>query len=108
MTARQPISPDQWQHITITSDGKLSANGMPQAEIYINGEAVTTVPGAQGERDFKAPQTSTITAESVPLIIGSDLYADPNKRNFFKGEIDELTIFDGHMTAEQVKDAFLR
>ena len=108
ITARHPISPDQWQHITITSSGTLNANEIPQAEIYINGKAVTTIPGAHGERDFKAPQTSTITAQSVPLIIGSDLYADRNQRHFFKGEIDELILFDGHMTAEEVGALFLQ
>jgi len=106
ITAREPVSPNQWQHVTITSGGKLNANGLPQAEIYINGNMVKTIPGGQTLVDFQKPQTSTVTLNAVPLIIGGDLYPTPKKRHTFHGEIDELTIFDGHMTAEEVKHHF--
>jgi len=102
------MMPNQWLHVTITSDGNLNANGLPRAEIYLNGDMLKTIPGGQTTVDFQNPQTSTTTLKSVPLIIGGDLYSDPKKRHSFHGEIDELTIFDAHMTAEEVKHHFLQ
>ncbi|NWK55068.1 FecR domain-containing protein [Verrucomicrobiaceae bacterium N1E253] len=106
ITANQPIQPDQWQHITITSTGKLNAKGLPQADIYLNGHKAKTIPGAQGAREATAPKTTIITNQAVPLMIGCDLYPDIGKRKFFTGEIDELKIFDGYMSEKEAKHLF--
>ena len=104
ITSRAILPADTWQHVVITSNGKLTDKGLPQAEIYLNGNLMSIIHGAQGPREITPPKTTTITSQSVPLMIGCDLYPNQGDRNFFTGEIDELKIFDGYMTTEDVQE----
>lgn len=103
VTSDLAITPDVWQHILVTSPGTLNEKGLPHAEIYIDGQITKTFPGAIGPRSLDMPKTTTITSQSVPLLIGSDLYSNQQQRKFFTGEIDELTIYDGYMTKRDVQ-----
>ena len=53
-------------------------------------------------------ETSTNTRTSTPLLIGADLFPRLDDRNFFNGKIDELYIFDGNMTEDDVQNIFNR
>ena len=103
LTGKTPITPDQWNRITISSNGQLDDNDRPQAQFYINGRHVVTHHGKQGKHDPVNPNTITDTHGSVPLTIGSDLWPEIANKAFFHGEIDELYIFDGYLTDKEVQ-----
>ncbi|NWK55072.1 FecR domain-containing protein [Verrucomicrobiaceae bacterium N1E253] len=104
LTATSPLATNQWQHITVTSSDLLDDFGFPQAQLYINGIQQKSSYEKQGQSPLDSPiQTSTTNLKSSPLMIGSDLFVAPKDRNLFRGQIDELYIFDGHMTTKEVK-----
>ena len=100
---------NEWVHITATSTGKVGKKGYPEATLYINGEKQPTVYAKQIKNPLDHPiETSTSTRTSTPLLIGADLFPRLEDRNFFNGKIDELYIFDGHMTEGEVQKVFNR
>lgn len=104
LTSQSSIQPGQWQHITVTSNGELNDEGFPHAEFYMNGtKQAASYQGLKGAESFLDLGTTTMTHGAAPLMIGSDLYTNQKSRNLFRGQIDELFIFDGHMTELDVK-----
>ena len=109
LTAKPVLSTNEWVHITATSTGKVGKKGYPEATLYINGEKQPTVYAKQIKNPLDHPiETSTSTRTSTPLLIGADLFPRLEDRNFFNGKIDELYIFDGHMTEGEVQKVFNR
>src|SRR5690606_14555216 len=77
-----PIPPSEWSHIAVTKSGT-------SIQIYINGVPVTT--NASGQTDYQTASQST-----GPLQIGNF------GTNIFKGEIDEVRIWNTARTAGQI------
>lgn len=90
----------QWHHVVISYSGKPNDAGYYQEEVYIDGEpvAVEIVEGRKEPVD-----TSIITKGAKPLSIGVTLRRRTQKRHFFQGLIDELYIYEGYMSENQVK-----
>ena len=102
------LNDGKWHYIVATSTGLLNEKGLLQAELYVDGkkEQIThqTFQVRKNAPSSKGFDTNTVTKNSQPLMIGSDLMKDVSARTFFKGEIDELTIYDGYMTSKNVKE----
>ncbi|MEL6105722.1 MAG: DUF1553 domain-containing protein [Planctomycetota bacterium] len=82
----QGLKPEQWQHLFVTYDGTSKASGL---KIYLDGKELEW----SIERDGLS---ETIKTERS-LLIGS---RHPGSR--FKGEIDEVSVFDRRLTDAEV------
>ncbi|MEO1530420.1 MAG: DUF1553 domain-containing protein, partial [Planctomycetota bacterium] len=83
---KQGLKAGQWQHLFVTYDGTSKASGI---KVYLDGE----------ELEWSVQQDSlkdTIQTERT-LLIGS---RHPGSR--FKGEIDEVSVFDRRLTSSEV------
>lgn len=101
------LADGRWHHIAATSSGLKNPSGLPDAELYVDGVKEETSYG--GHVDLSASptmDTDTIAKKSMPLIIGSDLNPAAENRLYFQGEIDELTIFDGHLPENEIQALF--
>lgn len=78
-----------WSHLAATWDGS-------SLKLYLNGESVTDV-----DTDI-----TTLRTNSFDLILGYDVIRS-DSRMVWKGELDELSIWNVALTAEQVKDRML-
>jgi hypothetical protein len=72
---------DSWSHLALTYDSAT-------IRFYVNGEEVSRI-----EED------SPITTSNRPLFIGGD----QSQGQYFHGRIDEVRIFNGPRTAEQIR-----
>ncbi len=101
------LADGKWHYIVATTTGEQSEQGSLQAELYVDGKQEPTSfhsdPTVLNKPRSPKLNTNNKTNNAVPLIIGSSLSRNIRSRTFFKGKIDELTIYDGHMTSEEVK-----
>ncbi len=81
---------DRWHHLFVTYDGSSTAAG---ARIYLDGKPAPT-------RVEKDKLTQTIQ-NSVPLQIGRR-----NKANSFKGDIDDVRIYNRRLTDKEVAQIY--
>ena len=87
VTTKKRLSPDQWHHVFAVYDGSSKAKGL---QIFVDGELW----------DWKIEQnglTETMKTDKT-LLIGS---RHPGSK--FKGEIDEIQIFDRNLSSQEVK-----
>jgi len=87
--AKKPIAADTWQHVVITSDGTGKAAGI---RIYVGGELQ--------EVEVQNDTLSASAKTTAPVRLGSR-----TDGGGFNGSIDDLAIYRGAMTAEDVKQA---
>jgi hypothetical protein len=90
--AREPVAPDEWQHVTVTYDGSSTAAGL---RLFLNGNPLPT----QVVRDGMQKSASLATHGSGQLTLG-ERFRD---RGFTGGEIDELQIYDRAITPLEVR-----
>lgn len=98
------LADGRWHHIAVTTSGITGKTGLPEAELYVDGARESASYG--GHVDLSASpamDTDTINRKSMPLMIGSDLNPVAEDRAYFQGEIDELTIFDGHLPESEIR-----
>ncbi|NWK55805.1 FecR domain-containing protein [Verrucomicrobiaceae bacterium N1E253] len=95
------LSRGTWHHIIITHGQQTNEN--PQAQVYINGipETITTQ-----RKSKESPKASTRTRKAVPLLIGSSLHYATGRRKTLHASLDELYLFDGHMSPAQAQQLF--
>ena len=72
---------NQWSHLAVVFNGS-------QAQFYVNGTLVST-----------KPLTASITARGKPVRIG----ADATTRQFFRGVLDNLRIYNRTLTASEIQ-----
>ena len=102
--SQDTLDTNQWHHIIVTSMENAIAEDIPTASIYIDGRRQLTSVSTQGKGLQSGPiSTNTSSAHSRPLLIGSDLYQNLDQRQLFDGLIDEIYIFDGYMTDNDVE-----
>lgn len=98
------LADGEWHHIAVTTTGELNDQGATQVEIYIDGKFEHTTPlSVAGIKSRFILETNTAHQNAVPLMIGTTLQHQAGQRFTLKGCIDELTIFDGHMTQQEVR-----
>lgn len=98
------LEPDRWHHILVTSSDKPTEKGLPSADLYIDFQAEKyNYLGFTGVPKNKGMNTETQTRNAHPLLIGRSIAPHLSKIPSFNGMIDELTIYDGYMTASDVK-----
>lgn len=101
LNTRESLDPGQWHHVLVSSSGKLDSQNRPQAEIYLNGQRIRSIPRPIGTQVLKTPDTKTLTLSALPLVIGNDLRVR-SQQTPMQGVIDELYVFDGYMSQEDV------
>jgi hypothetical protein len=84
---KQDMSPDVWHHVVITSDGSGKAAGI---RIYVDGELQ--------ESQFHADSLTATIKNPTPFRLASR--SDGAK---FKGNVDDLALWNRTLTAEEVK-----
>lgn len=75
-----PVVPGQWQHLAATWDGRT-------VRYYFNGQP-----------DGSSPFEATLSSNNNPLGLGA---RSPGV-HFFAGSLDEVRVYDGALTAEEV------
>ena len=80
------VSWDQWSNIVIVNDGTT-------AKTYING--IEKASGATG---------GSLVVDNTPLYIGRNL--DGGNVQYFKGQIEDVIIFNQALTAQQIKSLY--
>jgi len=99
------LADNKWHHIAITTSGQPDAQGKLNLQLYVDGHLevmkyTANEISADGKFDLL---TDTSHRRSVPLLIGTTIQHNLKQRQTLKGAIDELMIFDGHMTAKEIK-----
>jgi len=103
--SNKPLTLGQWHHIVASYSGLPDKHGQYQTEIYIDGTRVKMTTTKQWANNSMQAQTATHTPNAQPLSIGTTIRPNSlaNRRSTLKGMIDELTIFEGHMTESQIQ-----
>ncbi len=83
------ISKGVWTHVAVVYDGSKPSGS--RVEVYINGQLDKTA----------AESSSTLANYASDLYIGELHY--PNEFKVFKGELDEVKIFDRALNADQIR-----
>jgi hypothetical protein len=83
------IRDGRWRHVAVVFDPAVVGDLAAKTAIYLDGRRQT--PSA-------AKSTIVNTRTSLPLLLG----ANPNGK-LFRGELDELYVFSGALTAEEVQ-----
>jgi hypothetical protein len=98
--AVDPLTPQEWHHVTMTYDGSSKATGL---KLYLNGEPMKT-------RVVKDHLTNSITDWiKVPNpsprrhIVMGHRYRD---RGFVNGQVDEFKVFDRELTPVEARELF--
>ncbi len=87
VNTKKSLKPNQWQHVLMTYDGSSKASGI---KIYVDGE--------QWEWDIEQEGLTETIKTDKTLLIGS---RHPGSR--FKGEVDEVYLFDRCLEPAEVK-----
>lgn len=98
------VNDGRWHHLAFTYTGKAGENGHPEVGIHIDGKKQPLEFRNYTDQPFdqKLPETSD-GAAAHPLGIGTSL--DPNG-SYFKGQIDELKVYGGVLTNEEIRAEF--
>ena len=127
VTSPNRIEPDVWSHIALTFDGS-------QLKLYVNaqsaavGAATTLIPAngvvhiLQQPDDQLAFPVSSFVANPSATVIGAQAesveglytpeinpevaWGDEPLKNFYKGYVDEVRIWDGARTSRQILDSY--
>lgn len=101
-TGKTRIDDDQWHHISVVHHGRLTDSGEPDVTLYLNGEreALTHVFTPIPENERSNLDEIERHPEAKPLAIGKG----PVPQDVtFRGLIDELYLFDGAISQEDIK-----
>lgn len=97
------LADGRWHHLAVSTTGGTTEEGKPHAELYVDGVLEKTSYGSKDSSGEMAdPDTDTTSDQSIPLIMGSDLNPVVKDRFYFRGAIDELTIFDGTLPQSEI------
>lgn len=96
------IPAGSWHHVVITDSGTVDLGREIVTEIYIDGERLKEL---YGDKSRKAMDTVTYTKDAIPFTVGVTIrhQSVESQRRFLKASLDELYIFDGAMTEQQIR-----
>lgn len=95
----QLVPHNRWVHLAIATDG-IVKNDHFFVDLYLDGQRETY----QVKRPLDDASGTQISERgSVPLLIGTSLHRIQHNRALLKAKIDEITIYDGYLTPEQVE-----
>ncbi|MCB0035832.1 MAG: hypothetical protein KDE51_17495, partial [Anaerolineales bacterium] len=86
------LTPGIWQHIAVTLDNSNKAH------FYINGQHVSS---------SASTWRSALANSGEPFYVGVATWAG-SKKDFFKGQIDELLVYDKLFTQAEINNVYLR
>ncbi|MCK4626066.1 MAG: carboxypeptidase regulatory-like domain-containing protein, partial [Phycisphaerae bacterium] len=84
------VPADKWVHIAVTSNGKIM-------RIYINGQPASS---------DSVPESPKIHQSTADLHIGV-WHSDNKSDHFFKGTMDEISIYSRALTREEILESYL-
>lgn len=97
------LADGRWHHLAVSTTGGSTHEGKPYAELYVDGVMEKTSYGSKDSSGKMAPlDTDTTSNSAASLIMGSDLNPVVKDRIYFRGSIDELTIFDGYLPQSEI------
>ncbi|QQL45861.1 LamG-like jellyroll fold domain-containing protein [Sulfuriroseicoccus oceanibius] len=97
------VNDGEWHHVVVTTTGQVDAAGHLDIAVYVDGvRDAHRFEGTEESGPVHEMRTGSRTQAAQPLMFGSSLQSRIEDRFFFKGEIDELFIHAGHVTAEEV------
>ena len=96
------LDDNQWHHFTAVYHGRTSENGLPDTEIFVDGqrENLTHLGKGYSRAPLDLSPAQNQLTQSYPLTIGKGL--EPQKITF-RGEIDELYIYEGALTQKAIR-----
>ena len=80
---------DRWYHVAAVYDG---ASATQRLKLFVNGEQISF--------NNAGPLSGSLTASTTPFTIGKN---PANMTQFFKGDVDEVRIFNTALTADQIQ-----
>lgn len=94
---------DRWYHVAVTYSGVPDFQGQYIAQTYIDGKRAEL--RATRYQVNEPLRTSTLSRHAQPLCMGVRIRSDKQaaERRYFKGMLDELYIFDGYMSQNEIK-----
>lgn len=105
MNGSTPLNDGKWHHIVATTTGNSLPSGLPAGQLYVDGKLEPIhYDGDYGLTVSPPMDTDTATTGSSPLVIGRSLSAETDQLAYFQGEIDELKVFDGYLSENEIPD----
>ncbi len=101
-TEKTRLDDRQWHHLVAVSYGRTLKDGRPDLVIFVDGQRQALTPHDEGTRRDRSREVNTITdaRDSVPVLVGKGV---PSQKQSFRGTIDELTIYEGALTDESIR-----
>ncbi|MFK8111712.1 MAG: protein kinase [Rubripirellula sp.] len=91
-----PHDVSRWQHVFVTYDGSGKLDGL---QLYINGEVANV--------EVEQNSLSGSIRNDAPFVVGKRDRKNAGERDFpFEGEIDEVSVFQRQLSAEQVHQLY--
>ena len=94
--SKSKIKLNQWQHFAMVFDGSESTN--KRVNLYFNGTGSNVLASKYGTLGT----TTANTAQHITLAAGHVAGNSSTGNNFFKGEIDEITIMNGTLDSAEI------
>ncbi|MEP4078663.1 LamG-like jellyroll fold domain-containing protein [Haloferula sp.] len=94
------VDDGQWHHIAVVYYGGMSKDGLPDLAIFVDGHLQNSSMGNRGRRPVPEVNTITDAPKSMPLLVGK---TTTSQQGSFKGDIDELYIFEGALSNETIE-----
>lgn len=90
---------DKWHHLTFVFTGKYNQAGRPEIIHYVDGVRVSSLQYSTSHTEV---ETNIHQNQSQQLRLGADMRTDSIKKTF-PGNIDELYIFRGVLSEQQIR-----
>ncbi|NWK55083.1 FecR domain-containing protein [Verrucomicrobiaceae bacterium N1E253] len=107
------VNDGQWHQVCVTYSGKHDSDGKPDIQVYLDGKRenskwVHNQPLDLLENGQSKVNTSTNNRYSHPFTLGRSLHPHPKKPSYFHGDLDEVYVFFGQLSAQEVSELFER
>ncbi|MEM7374261.1 MAG: LamG-like jellyroll fold domain-containing protein [Bacteroidota bacterium] len=84
-----------WQHVAITNDGQT-------AKTFIDGVEMSSGPVTAADSTITTPPS--LLTQPGPMYLGKSILVPSKQDSFFRGDMNEVRMWNTALTAEQIKD----
>ena len=102
------LADGEWHHVAAVCHGTKKTQGNPVVDLYVDGVLEIIDPGQSNTNadTVRGAHTRTGVRGSTPLVIG---YTErPQRGRGFRGDIDEVTVFEAALGPDRVKELATR
>ena len=102
-----PLTRGKWHHLVVATTGTLDVDCRPVAEYYVDGVQDPELNWLH-RSNYEAGELNTLTDSPAAqsMVIGMGLAGPLDKRQVFRGELDELHVIRSAISAENVLELF--